>query len=443
MNGLSEKRWEEIEAHMKQEIKEKAIPLSSPKEIDPLIEYIGDSRFVLLGEASHGTHEYYTWRTEITKRLIEEQNFSFIAVEGDWPCCYKLNRYVKGYPETGENAVEVLMEFDRWPTWMWANWEVVELAEWLRAYNMEFAPEQRVGFYGLDVYSLVDSLKAILDYLKETDFHAYESAKKTIECFEPFGYNGRNYGFSTSLTSASCQKEVVNLLKEIRGNILQYNTDYETVFSTEQNALVALHAENYYRKMVNGGPDSWNIRDNHMVETLNRLIQFHGNGSKAIVWEHNTHIGDARATDMTDQNMVNVGELVSQMYKSDGVVKVGFGSYKGTVIASDAWGEKMKKMKVPKGAEGSWEKLLHDCGHENLLLLMYKWENDPMFKQPVGHRAIGVVYDPKDDRLSTYVPSVLPQRYDAFIFIDETKALHPLKIDLDNIKEPDTYPWGV
>jgi len=424
-------------------VKRKSHPLRTPDDLDPLMKKINDAKYVLLGEASHGTHEYYTWRTKITKRLIREKDFSFIAVEGDWPDCYRLNRYVKNYPDSGKSAFDVLHEFNRWPTWMWANWEIVALAEWLREYNKKLPLEKRVGFYGLDVYSLSESLEAILKYLEKTDRHAFETTKKAIECFDLYGYEGESYARSTYLVPESCENEVVDLLKEIRGKITQYNTDHETVFSTEQNAWVAVHAENYYRAMIKDGASSWNIRDKHMVATLDRLMKFHGPKAKAIVWEHNTHIGDARATDMKNEGMFNVGELVTREHKKQGVVKVGFGSYKGTVIAGRKWGDEMHTMVVPEGADGSLEDILHKAGSENKLVLMDQWKDEPLFNQLLGHRAIGVVYNPALERLGNYVPSILPFRYDAFIFFDETKALHPLHIKPDGHQIPETYPFGV
>lgn len=425
------------------QIKKNSYQLRTPEDLDPLMEKIGDAKYVLLGEASHGTHEYYVWRTKITKRLIKEKGFSFIAVEGDWPDCYRLNRYVKNYSNSGKSAFDVLHEFKRWPTWMWANWEVVALSEWLHDYNKKLSLEKKIGFYGLDVYSLSESLEAIMNYLKKTDPHAFSTAKKVVECFEPYGFEGTNYARSTYLVPISCEQQVINLLKEIRSKITQYNTDHETVFSTEQNALVAVHAEKYYRSMIIGGVSSWNIRDKHMVETLNRLMKFHGPDAKTIVWEHNTHIGDARATDMVKDGMLNVGELITSEHQAQGVVKVGFGSYQGTVIAGRSWGDEIQKMTVPQGKIGSWEDMLHSAGSNNKLLLMDKWKDEPLFNQPIPHRAIGVVYNPKFEHFGNYVPSILPYRYDAFIYFDESKALHPLHIKPDGQQIPDTYPFGV
>ena len=420
-------------------------PLNDSSDLDPLMDYIGDSKYVLLGEASHGTHEYYTWRAKISKRLIAEKGFSFIAVEGDWPDCYRLNRYVKNYSGSGENANEVLHEFNRWPTWMWANWEVVAFAEWLKKNNENLPLNKRVGFYGLDVYSLRESMDQIVSYLKKNDPKTLQTAMKAMHCFEPFHSDeGQSYARASRIVPELCEKDVVNLLREIRGKIAQYNSDHENVFSTEQNAIIAVNAERYYRAMIKGGEESWNIRDKHMVNTLNRLMNFHGKNAKVIVWEHNTHIGDARATDMAAEGMINVGQLVSEEHASDGVVSVGFGSYKGTVIAGREWGGVMRRMPVPPAQNGSWENILHTCSDgKSTLLMLNELKDEKRMAIEIPHRAIGVVYNPEYEKYGNYVPSVLPKRYDAFIFIDESRALNPLHIKPDGQQIPETFPFGV
>lgn len=419
-------------------------PLEDAHDLNPLMNYIGDARYVLLGEASHGTHEYYTWRMKITKRLIEEKGFSFIAVEGDWPDCYKVNRYIKGYCVSGKNPREILDTFNRWPTWMWANWEMIAFTEWLKYYNEKLPLNQKIGFYGLDVYSLWESMNAIVKYLKKEDPEAMATALKAMNCFDQYGQDeGQSYARASCIVPEPCTKEVVSLLSEIRSKMKHYDSDPENAFSTEQNALVAVNAEKYYRSMMRGGPKSWNIRDKHMVETLDRLMNFHGKNSKVIVWEHNTNIGDARATDMVNEGMVNVGQLTTEEHADDGVVLVGFGSYKGTVLASTEWGEAMLKMKVPPASEGSWEHIMHMAGGgKDKLLLLDKLKNIEQLGTHIGHRAIGVVYHPEREKYGNYVPSILPMRYDAFLFIDETKALHPLHITPDGKQIPETYPFG-
>ena len=426
-------------------IKEWAYPLKSKADLQPLFDRIGDARIVMLGEASHGTHEYYTWRAHISKRLIEEKGFNLITVEGDWPDCYRLNRFVKGYDINYKSAFKVLHEFNRWPTWMWANWEIVALADWLQQHNKGLPANKRVGFYGLDVYSLWESMESIMQYLKKTDPAALKVAEEAYRCFAPYRKDeGISYARASQFVPELCQNEVVKLLKEIQQKLPTYNTDHENVFSAEQNAMVTVNAEKYYRAMIKGGPHSWNVRDRHMADTLDRLLKFHGENTKVIVWEHNTHIGDARATDMTDEGMYNIGELARLEHHDKGVVLVGFGSYKGTVMAARKWGAAMQAIELPEARKGSWEYLLHSAGKENKLLLMDDFTGiDMLMENHIGHRAVGVVYNPEYEEYGNYVPTILPMRYDAFIYLDETKALHPLHIEPDRHQIPETYPFGV
>jgi erythromycin esterase-like protein len=427
------------------EIRRISNPLRSPKDLDALLDRVADAHYVLLGEATHGTSEFYTWRTEISKRLIVEKGFSFIAVEGDWPDCMRVNRYVKGLD--GKNADEVLHAFARWPTWMWANREVVELAEWLREHNDLALDERKAGFYGLDVYSLWESMEAVVKYLDRIDPAFASSARRAYACFEPYYEDAQEYARATALVPTSCEDEAVGMLSALRARAPTYREDSrDTYFDAEQNALVARNAELYYRTMVRGGPSSWNVRDHHMVETLERLMAHHGPGAKAIVWEHNTHIGDARFTDMARAGMVNVGQLVRQAHEREGVVLVGFGTGSGTVIAGREWGAPMQRMEVPDAREGSAEAALRESldGDDGLLLFddeSRSTEGD--FAAPRGHRAIGVVYNPRTEIWGNYVPTVLPARYDAFMYIDETHAVDPLhlKPQMDG-EVPETYPSG-
>jgi erythromycin esterase len=422
-----------------------SLPIGSPVDLGALIERVGDARFVLLGEASHGTHEYYAWRAEITRRLVEEKQFSFIAVEGDWPDCYRVNRFVKGYDDAGETGREVLHTFERWPTWMWANEEVADLIEWLREHNARQPDERKVGFYGLDVYSLWDSLYQVLGYLGKHLPSALPAARRAFQCFEPYGEDVEDYARATRWVDASCEREVISLLGEIRRSARKFPHDgQDGHFNAEQNALIVKNAEHYYRTMIGGGPESWNIRDRHMAQTLERLVRQHGPNAKAIVWEHNTHIGDARFTDMAEDGMVNVGQLVREAHR-DETFLVGFGSHHGTVIAGAEWGAPMERMTVPAAQAGSWEDVLHQAGLADQLLLMDAVRADEQFLARRGQRAIGVVYHPDYEQYGNYVPTVLPQRYDAFIFLDETAALRPLG-DVqpqDDGEVPETYPSGV
>jgi erythromycin esterase len=429
-------------------VRQIAHPLHTDRDLDPLVDRIGDAQFVLLGEASHGTSEYYTWRTRISKRLIQEKGFSFIAVEGDWPDCYRINRYVRGYADSGNDARTVLHAFARWPTWMWANWEIVALAEWLREYNNAQPAEKRIGFYGLDVYSLWESLEEITNYLEKLDPEALEAARRAMVCFQPYDRDVQAYAWTTRVVPVSCERDVLQLLAEMRRKAGQYKGhpgDGEAAFNAEQNALVAVGAEQYYRTMIEGGPASWNIRDYHMADTLDRLIQHYGTGTKAIVWEHNTHIGDARATDMASAGMINVGQLVRDRHTEDGVVLVGFGSYEGSVIAGTQWGAPIQRMQVPAAREGSWESVLHEALEDDGLMIFAETERvDNLLRRTRAHRAIGVVYNPDYERMGNYVPSSLPRRYDAFVYLDTTEALHPLHIEPEASAEPpETYPWAV
>ncbi|MCX7569235.1 erythromycin esterase family protein [Tumebacillus sp. DT12] len=410
-------------------IQNQSIRLDPEEGLDALIDAIGEARYVLLGEASHGTSEFYTLRTEISKRLIERKGFHFLAVEGDWPSCYRLNRYVKRYEGADDNAAAAMGDFTRWPTWMWANREVIALADWMREHNAGRAAAERVGFYGIDVYSLWESMEAIIEYLEQTGAPELEQAKAAFSCFEPFARSEQTYGISAAFLSESCENEVVKLLRDLqqkRGE--RRHADYqdgEESLSAELNALAAVNAERYYRSMVRGGPDSWNVRDRHMVEALNRLMKFHGSRAKTIIWEHNTHIGDARATDMAGEGMVNVGQLLREAY-GDEVYAVGFGTHRGTVIAGREWGAPLQVMNVPRAEPGSWEDLLHRAGGYDKLLLL--GSGHPLFQATLGHRAIGVVYHPEYERRGNYVPTRVAERYDAFLYVEESKALDPIKV---------------
>jgi erythromycin esterase-like protein len=439
-------------------IRRVARPLASDADLDPLLERIGDARFVLLGEATHGTSEFYTWRTRLTRRLVEEKGFAFVGVEGDWPDCYRVNRWVKGRADDA-SAEEVLHAFDRWPTWMWANREVAELATWMRAHNRRVADERKVGFYGLDVYSLWDSMRGVVEYLERVDPAAARSARRAYSCFDPYHDDEHEYARATALVPTSCEDEAVTMLRALRANAPSYKEDgREAFFDAEQNALVAKNAELYYRTMIRGGPTSWNVRDHHMVETLERLVGLYdealGAGrTRAIVWEHNTHIGDARYTDMRRGGMVNVGQIVRELHgerpdERDGVVLVGFGTHRGSVIAGEEWGAPMRAMRVPEARAGTWEDALHRAGGGADRLLVFDDADDggvPGLDRPIDHRAIGVVYDPRREKWGNYVPTIVPRRYDAFLFVDQTRALDPLhmaeRAEHDEVAE--TFPSGM
>jgi erythromycin esterase len=414
--------------------------LKTSADLDPLMERIGDATCVLLGEASHGTHEFYTWRSAVTKRLIKEKGFRFIAVEGDWPDCYKVNRYIKGYENQEADPQAVLQAFTRWPTWMWANWEVAALIKWLKNYNREVASQSKIGFYGLDVYSLWESMDAMVDYLEENDPLSAKTARQALRCFQPYGRDEQKYARAQFTLGERCREPLIRLLSEIRRKAPSYDHDPEAALNTSQNAYVALNAEEYYSNMSAFNDNTWNLRDTHMMETLNRVLEFHGPGTKAIVWEHNSHIGDARFTDMKKAGMVNVGQLAREQKGKQEVVLVGFGSYQGTVIAGDNWGAEMEIMPVPEARRGSIEDRLHSESAENKLII-FNEQNRKKFDQETPHRAIGVVYNPRQERHRNYVPTILSSRYDAFLYLDRTRALNPLHLTVDGTRVPETYPF--
>jgi len=429
------------------EIRSLSHPLRDSADLEPLMARIGEARVVLLGEASHGTHEFYAWRAAITRWLIEKKGFNFVAVEGDWPDCYRVNRFVKGYPGSADTPERALETFRRWPTWMWANREVQELIGWMEWYNEGRREDEKVGFYGLDVYSLWDSLRSVVRYVKEQDNpFALEVARRAVHCFSPYGEDAQEYARATVLTPHTCRNVVVALLRALRDRVPTTDGDgRDAFFVAEQNALVVKDAESYYRTMMLSNAASWNVRDRHMAETLERLLAFSAPGARAVVWEHNTHVGDARFTDMADEGEVNVGQLARERYGEQNTVLVGFGTYQGTVIAGREWGAPWEEMRVPPGRPGSWEDVLHRAGNDDRLLI-FRPESSAELAAWRGHRAIGVVYRPQHEQYGNYVPTVLPRRYDAFLHVDRTTALRPLfPSAMEKVEEelPETFPTGV
>ncbi|MEO3744412.1 erythromycin esterase family protein [Plantactinospora sp. B5E13] len=413
--------------------------LGAPGDFDPLLERVGSARVVMLGEASHGTYDYYRLREQFTRRLIVEHGFSFVAVEGDWPDCDLVHRSVTAAPGADADPQSALERFVRWPTWMWANAEVVRFCRWLRAWNLERPEPARVGFHGLDVYSLWESMQSILDYLGEEDPATLEAAAEAYRCFEPYGSRIEEYGVASRFVSARCEDEVVRLLARTRERAARDGADS---FSAWQNAAVVAGAEKYYRAMVGGGPQSWNVRDTHMADTLDRLLDRYGRDAKAVVWAHNTHVGDARATDMSPNGMVNIGQLARERYGADDVVLVGFGSYEGTVVAAPRWGAPCEVMTVPPARGGSLEERFHTLLPDRALLILSHGDQPEWLVQEADHRAIGVVYDPSFEAWGNYVPTRLGDRYDAFVWCDHTTALHPLPTWVAS-GELETYPSGV
>ncbi|MFJ6078058.1 erythromycin esterase family protein [Pseudarthrobacter sp. NPDC092419] len=406
------------------EIRALAKPLNTPRDLDGLVRLAGSARFVCLGEASHGTHEYYRWRALLSRRLIEEHGFTWIGVEGDWPDCWRINRWVRGEADQELDARQLLAGFERWPTWMWANHEVAAFLTWLREWNLGLPGHRRTGFYGLDVYSLWDSLREIFNWLGANAADALPAALRAWQCFVPFREDPQRYAWSNRLVPQPCEEDVVALLAEVHRRTLGRTHEDPSAFDAVQNAIVAANAERYYRTMIRGDQQSWNIRDHHMSDTIGRLARHHGFGSKGLVWAHNTHVGDARATDMADDGMVNIGQLVRQRHPGTSVL-VGFSSFTGSVTAAPAWGSPEQAMDVPRAAPGSHEQILNQALAGPAALVFDSDRSGPWLSSWRGHRAIGVVYNPDRER-GNYVPTVMGKRYDAVVWFPRTMALRPL-----------------
>lgn len=436
--------------------KREAIPLRAGEitDYDPLIEAIGDARFALLGEASHGTHEFYRERAQITKQLIIKKGFNAVAVEADFPDAYRINRYVRG--ESADiDAIDSLAGFRRFPAWMWRNADVLDFVGWLRAHNDDLpAGEQKVGFYGLDLYSLHTSINAVLTYLAKIDPLGAARARERYSCFDHFGEDTQAYGYATSLGIAkSCEEEVVNQLLEMhrRANELAHRDGRvaaDDFFFAEQNARLVKNAEQYYRTMFKNDVSSWNLRDRHMVETLVSLEDYlssRGGKAKIVIWEHNSHIGDARATEMGKRGELNVGQLTRETYGEDAVL-IGFTTYHGTVTAATNWGDSAERKRVRPALDGSVEDIFHNSELERFLL-MFPAESDvhKVFQDQLLERAIGVIYRPETERQSHYFYTRLSDQFDAVIHIDETRAVEPLERSAVWVagEVAETFPTGV
>lgn len=423
-----------------------ALPLTGDADIAPLLKRIGDSRYVLIGEASHGTHDFYEWRAQITRRLIRDKGFNIVAVEGDWPDCYRINRYVRG-AEDIPGAEAALAAFTRFPRWMWRNTVVLDFVEWLRRHNGGHPPMARVGFYGLDLYSLYASMQEVIDYLERRDPAAAAQARERFACFEHYGGDAQSYGLAASFGGASCENAVVEQLAALRRNAPRYlGTDVilpeDAQFCAEQNARVVRNAEEYYRSMFRGRASSWNLRDNHMMETLEALMCRPGAGpAKVVVWAHNSHLGDARATEMTVRGEHNLGELVRRR-RAD-AYNIGFSTYRGTVTAADDWDAPARCKIVRDGLAGSYEALFHSAGLPAFMIFPGKRGLGSVLGKPRLQRAIGVIYRPQTERASHYFNAVLPAQFDAMLHIDTTHALTPLdkhEAWTAGAEAPETFP---
>ncbi|SMB91709.1 erythromycin esterase family protein [Deinococcus hopiensis] len=440
----------EHEAEPLQTLRRSAHPLTGASaDYDALLDRIGDARFVLIGEASHGTHEFYRERARITRRLIEEKGFTAVAVEADWPDAYRVNRYVRGQGEDG-SAIEALNDFQRYPRWMWRNEDVQQFVEWLREHN-ERHPGQAVGFYGLDLYSLHRSMAAVVKYLEGVDPAAAERARKRYACFDHFGDNPQAYGYATEYGRwEPCEDEAVQQLLELQRRepeLAHGPLAEDEHFFAEQNARLAKNAENYYRSMFRGRDESWNIRDSHMAETLGALAEHsegQGKTPKVVVWAHNSHLGDARASEMGWlRGELNLGQLTRERWTQETFI-LGQTTHHGTVTASDDWDSPAKTKRVRPGMPGSVEDLLHGVGGDFWLDLREPGVAEALREEQL-QRFIGVIYRPETERWSHYVHTHFSDMYDAALHFDETGALVPLDAAPGKGEPgelPNTYPVG-
>ncbi|MCE9508296.1 MAG: erythromycin esterase family protein [Alphaproteobacteria bacterium] len=447
----------DVRALLVNEIIASAVPLTGgAADYSSLFKMIGDAQFVLIGEATHGTDEFYRVRAEITKELIQHHGFCGVAVEADWPDSYRVNRYVRGDANIA-NAHSALAEFTRFPAWMWRNEVMVEFADWLRDYNRSCATDhEKTGFYGLDVYSLRASIKAVIAYLDGVDAEAARRARAYYGCFDRYDSgNPQEYGYASAFgLTPSCEREAVQQLVALRHHAFDYMQRNgfvagEEFFCAEQNAKVIVDAEKYYRAMFAGRASSWNLRDKHMVETLYALADHlgkqRGERAKIVVWAHNSHVGDARATEMGESGEWNIGQLVRESRGRDAAL-IGFSTCRGTVTAASEWDGAAERKAVRPSMQESYEALFHETGLKKFLLQLR--DNKTLIRHlslSRLQRAIGVIYLPETERQSHYFFSRLPEQFDAIIHIDETQALKPLEPSgLWHKGEAfETYPTGL
>jgi len=431
------------------------VPLAGSAADDcGLVDLLASARFALLGEASHGSEDFYRERAALTRRLIAERRLDAIAVEADWPDAYRVNRYVRGVGDDA-NGDLALADFERFPTWMWRNTVVVDFIEWLRGHNATLPPQARVGFYGLDLYSLFTSIQAVLAHLDRIDPAAARRARDRYACFERFAEDSQAYGYATRFDlDASCEQAVVAQLRELvaRGGEVSRgfaDGDADAHFHAEQNARLVKNAEVYYRAMFSSRVSSWNVRDRHMAETLDaldaHLAHRRGEPARFAVWAHNSHLGDARATEMGESGELNLGQLVRERHGAAAVL-LGFSTHHGTVTAASDWDAPAETKQVRPGLEGSYEALFHEVGHERFRLILRG--NDELAERlaaPRLQRAIGVIYRPETERHSHYFHTQLARQFDVIVHLDATRALVPLerRAPRETAGAPETYPSGV
>lgn len=428
-----------------------AVPLLQGEgTYDGLLGLVGDRRIVLLGEASHGSAEFYRERAHITRRLIEELGFTAVAVEADWPDAYRVNRYVRG-GSADPDATSALADFLRFPSWMWRNTEVVEFVEWLRRRNLATDAASRAGFYGLDLYSLRASMEAVVDYLHGVDPEAAAAARLRYGCFDHVRAEGPEYGHAVELDlMVPCEDEVVAQLIDLRQRAAELLARdgwaaRDEFFVAERNAQLVHDAERYYRAMYRGRISSWNLRDRHMadtVEALHRHLSDRDGEAKIVVWAHNSHVGDATATEMGAHGELTLGQLVRRRW-ADQALLVGFTTHAGTVTAASEWGGAAERKRVRPAMSGSWEAAFHQLGHDRFLL---SFVDRPEWRRAVQlERAIGVIYRPETERVSHWFHARMAEQFDAVVHLDHTTAVEPLERTAvwDSGEAPETYPSGL
>ena len=423
----------------------------SPEGTHPILESIGDARVVLIGEASHGTDEFYRIRADITKTLIERQGFNVVAVEADWPDAHRANRWVR-HRSDDRDAVAALGDFTRFPRWMWRNEVVVEFLAWLHEHNGARNAREHAGFYGLDLYSLHTSMEAVLAYLAKVDPEGARRARARYACFDHFNEDSQAYGYAATLgLSRSCEGEVVEQLVDLRRRAAEYaNRDgrvaEDEYFVAEQNARLVRNAEEYYRAMFGGRVQSWNLRDTHMMETLDALLAWterQSGSARAVVWAHNSHLGDARATQMGEWGELNLGQLVRERFGNEACL-IGFTTHAGTVTAARDWDAPAEQRRVRPSLPESYERLFHDAGIDRFMLRLREEPVRAALMPTRLQRAIGVIYVPETERASHYFRARLPDQFDVMIHVDTTRAVAPLEPwSREEADVPETYPTGV
>lgn len=445
MTALVSPRTDATQAELYRILHAAAEPLPDPADavaFGEFFERFADARVVLLGEATHGTSEFYRARAAITRRLIEHHGFSIVAVEADWPDAARIDDYVRfraPRPRRGD-------VFVRFPTWMWRNLEVLAFADWLRGHNEDRADEDRASFHGLDVYSLGESIHAVLDYLDKADPPAAEKARERYACLTPWQDDPARYGHAVERGGRdSCEDRAVAQLRDMLDRRLaRMQQDGERWFDAVQNARIVLAAERYYRAMYRGGAESWNLRDRHMFGTLQALLAHRGDDAKAVVWAHNSHVGNAAATAMGWRGEFNIGELC-RMAHGDEAVSIGFGTDRGQVAAARDWGGDMEIQSIRPARTDSWEHIFRHAGFARSLT---DWRGPAKrdlansLRRPLLERAIGVVYRPESELLSHYFEAVLSEQFDAFVWFEETRPVTPLGVEHPH-GAPETYPFGL